>query len=290
MSIESITATVPCAGLSYTDLRPTITANSIDEYREQLIEVGKLAGNEAFVKRMSTQFDDQNPLTGAPVASGEVLGDGVLFNKDDHTYSKNGLPYLSGSAFAHMFEKEFPRETVAQKVADKNGNAVEDILAGWDAKGEISLQYGTLIHKCMETYIKYNELPNNEYLKAIVEDWAEQNDHETFQSEVFVQDDSHQLCGVIDLIQGAEIQDFKTGDIHQKISHTLGRDFPNDRLSLYTLQLNFYRYIMEQNGSKINSLAIWWLNGEHWEKVPVSIIDIKPYLEQVWKPKKLSSN
>ena len=121
MSIESITATVPCAGLSYTDLRPTITANSIEEYREQLIEVGKLAGNEAFVKRMSTQFGDQNPATGALSASQSILGDGVLFNKEEHTYSKNGLPYLSGSTFAHMFEKEFPKETVAAKLAEKEG-------------------------------------------------------------------------------------------------------------------------------------------------------------------------
>lgn len=284
--IESITATIPVTGQSYTDLRPTVSADSPEEYRELLATVGELAGNAKFVERMRGHVDEQTGLSGAPVSSQSILGDGVLFNKEDHTYSKNGKPYLSGSTFAHMFEKEFPRDAIAQKVADRDNKKVDDVLAGWDSKGEISLQYGTLIHKCMETFIKYNELPNNEYLREIVEDWAEQNDHETFQSEVFVQDDLHQLCGVIDLIQGAEIQDFKTGDIHQKISHTLGKDFPNDRLSLYTLQLNFYRYIMEQNGSKINSLAIWWLNGEHWEKVKVDVIDIRPYLEEVWKPTK----
>lgn len=284
--IESITATIPVIGQSYTDLRPTVSAESLEEYREILATIGELAGNAKFVERMRGQVDGQTGLSGAPVSSGSILGDGVLFNKEDHTYSKNGKPYLSGSTFAHMFEKEFPRDAIAQKVADRDGKEADDVLAGWDAKGDISLQYGTLIHKCLETYIKYNELPSNEYLKAIVEDWAEQNDHETFQSEVFVQDDLHQLCGVIDLIQGAEILDFKTGDIHQKIQHKLGKDWPNDRLSLYTLQLNFYRYIMEQNGNKINSLAIWWLNGEHWEKVKVDIIDIKPYLEEVWKPTK----
>ena len=284
--IESITATIPVAGQSYTDLRPTVSADSPEEYRELLATVGELAGNTKFVERMRGQVDGQTGLSGALTSSGSIMGDGVLFNKDDHTYSKNGKPYLSGSTFAHMFEKEFPRGAIAQKVADRDDREVDNVLAGWDSKGEISLQYGTLIHKCMETFIKYNELPNNEYLKAIVEDWAEQNDHETFQSEVFVQDDAHQLCGVIDLIQGAEILDFKTGDIHQKIQHQLGKDWPNDRLSLYTLQLNFYRYIMEQNGSKINSLAIWWLNGEHWEKVKVDIIDIKLYLEAVWKPTK----
>lgn len=290
MSIESITATVPCAGLSYTDLRPTITANSIDEYREQLIEVGKLAGNEAFVKRMSTQFDDQNPTTGALTGSQEVLGDGVLFNKDEHTYSKNGLPYLSGSTFAHMFEKEFPKETIAKKVAERDDKETEDVLAGWDSKGEISLQYGTLIHKCIEVWCKYGEEPNNEYLKEIVQDWREVFGDAPMENELFIQDDTHQLCGVADAIGRDTLYDWKTGDIHQKIQHTLGKDFPNDRLSLYTLQLNFYRYICEQNGQKINKLVIGWLNGEHWEKVDVPIIDIKPYLEQVWKPKKLSSN
>lgn len=281
--IESAQWTIPITGLQYTDVRPVIAGDTLQDILEGAQSVAKAVGNTKLVERLSGQG---KPATGAPVSSGSILGDGVLFNKEDHTYSKDGKPYLSGSTFAHMFEKEFPRDAIAQKVADKNSCLVEEVLAGWDSKGEISLQYGTLIHKCMETYIKYNELPNNEYLREIVEDWAEQNDHETFQSEVFVQDDLHQLCGVIDLIQGAEIQDFKTGDIHQKIQHTLGKDFPNDRLSLYTLQLNFYRYIMEQNGSKIKSLAIWWLNGEHWEKIKVDIIDIRPYLEEVWKPTK----
>lgn len=284
--IDSITATIPVTGQSYTDLRPTVSADSPEEYRELLATVGELAGNTKFVERMRGQADTQTGLTGPLMSSQRIIGNGVLFNKEDHTYSKNGKPYLSGSTFAHMFEKEFPRDAIAQKVSARDDIPVEQVLEGWDSKGEISLQYGTLIHKCMETFIKYNELPNNEYLKAIVEDWAEQNDHETFQSEVFVQDDVHQLCGVIDLIQGATILDFKTGDIHQKISHNLGSAFPNDRLSLYTLQLNFYRYIMEQNGSKIKALFVWWLNGEHWEKVKVDIIDIRPYLEEVWKPTK----
>lgn len=607
--IESISAVVPVTGQSYTDLRPTVSADSIDEYRELLATVGELAGNEQFVKRMRGQVEAQNPLTEPLSASREVLGDGVLFNKEDHTYTKNGLPYLSGSTFAHMFEKEFPKEIVATKLAEKEGREVSEVLEGWDAKGQISLDYGTLIHKCIETYIKHGATPTNQYLADIVDDWIDVFDGEIESSEMFVQDDLHQLCGVVDgfgdgvlydwkglaldtpiptpngmttmgeLKEGDELYDgmgkitkvagkspihhkkcykiyfssgdpviadfdhnwavevgpnhrkeimtteeirncneavsirlqpgtihrekklpvdpyvlgvwlgdgkkssgelcisdpniweeiiargyrisppqhdkrgekcetrsvyglvgqlkaagvfknkhipeeyftasieqrrdllaglldtdghwhktrrevtldttkgwwlkdlprlvgslggkttvchyktkgfgkkwdaygfrvltlfdpFKvknidftianrvrrevvyitniervesvptqcikvtspehtylfgndyfvthnTGDIHQKIQHTLGKDFPNDRLSLYTLQLNFYKYIIEQNGGKVKKMIIGWLNGEHWEKVDVPVIDIKPYLEQVWKPKKLSSN
>ena len=281
--IESAQWTIPVTGLQYTDVRPVISGDTFEDIVRGAESVAKAVGNQKLVERLSGV---EKPLTEPLMASQSILGDGVLFNSEDHTYSKNGKPYLSGSTFAHMFEKEFPRDAIAQKVSDKTGKESEDVLAGWDAKGQISLDYGTLIHKCMETYIKYNELPSNEYLKGIVEDWAEQNDHETFQSEVFVQDDTHQLCGVIDLIQGAALLDFKTGDIHQKIRHTLGKEWPSDRLSLYTLQLNFYKYICDQNGMKIKELGIWWLNEEHWEYVKVPIIDVKPFLEEVWKPTK----
>lgn len=282
--IESAQWTIPITGLQYTDVRPVIAGDTLEDILEGAQSVAKAVGNTKLVERLSGQ---EKPATEAPVSSGSILGDGVLFNKEDHTYSKNGKPYLSGSTFAHMFEKEFPRDAIAQKVADRDGNKVEDVLAGWDSKGEISLQYGTLIHKCIETWCQYGEMPNNEYLKEIVEDWEEVfgNDPIDF-NELFVQDDAHQLCGVADAVGDYTLYDWKTGDIHQKVSHTLGKDFPNDRLSLYTLQLNFYRYIIEQNGGKINHLVIGWLNGEHWEKVKVDIIDIRPYLEEVWKPTK----
>lgn len=279
--IESAQWTIPVTGLQYTDVRPVITG-TLEDIIQGAQDVAKAVGNAKLVERLSGQ---EKPATEPLMSPGSILGDGVLFNKEDHTYSKDGKPYLSGSTFAHMFEKEFPRDAIAQKVATRDEKEVDDVLAGWDSKGEISLQYGTLIHKCIETWCKYGEEPNNDYLKAVIEDWDECG-FDVDENEVFVQDDIHQLCGVIDGLAGDTIYDWKTGDIHQKISHTLGKDFPNDRLSLYTLQLNFYRYICEQNGRKINHLIIGWLNGEHWEKVKVDIIDIKPYLEEVWKPTK----
>lgn len=281
--IESAQWTIPVTGLQYTDVRPVITG-TLEDILEGAQDVAKAVGNTKLVARLS---GEEKPLTEPLTSSQRIIGDGVLFNKEDHTYSKNGKPYLSGSTFAHMFEKEFPRDAIAQKVASRDDKEVDNVLAGWDSKGEISLQYGTLIHKCIETWCQYGEEPNNEYLKSIVEDWEEVFGNGSIDfNELFVQDDVHQLCGVADAVGDYTLYDWKTGDIHQKISHTLGKEFPNDRLSLYTLQLNFYKYIIEQNGGKIKHLVIGWLNGEHWEKVKVDIIDIRPYLEEVWKPTK----
>lgn len=291
--IESITATIPVTGQSYTDLRPTVSADSPEEYRELLATVGELAGNAKFVERMRGQVEGQTGPTGALMSSQRIIGNGVLFNEEEHTYSKNGKPYLSGSTFAHMFEKEFPRDAIAQKVSDKTGNEVEDVLAAWDAKGQISLDYGTLVHKCVESFLNFgaDATPSNQYLADIIGDWDEVFDDLLAGGgapEYFVQDDLHQLCGVIDYLDTTNhaIYDWKTGDIHQKVQNNLGKEWPNDRLSLYTLQLNFYRYICEQNGMKIKNLYIGWLNGEHWEKIKVDIIDVRPYLEEVWKPTK----
>lgn len=284
--IKEVQFTIPVSGLQYTDVRPVITGEDWDGIKAEAQKIAESVGNEKLAERLGG------------MAGARMIGNtGIMFNEAEHTYSKNGLPYLSGSTFAHMFEKEFPRESAAQKASAKNGNEVEDILASWDAKGEISTQYGTLIHKCVETFICYgaDAKPNNQYLADIVDDWdAVFGDllGVSGTPERFVYDDIHQLCGVADFVDDTNhvLYDWKTGDIHKRAQHTLGKEFPNDQLSLYTLQLNFYRYIIEQKGQKINKLVIGWLNGEHWEKVDVPIIDIKPYLEQVWKPKKLSSN
>lgn len=290
-------ATIPIC--QYGNVQPTITCGSYEDGLKALIEITDRLSSSPEAARfgnivrnsMQTQLEGEKGLVAQNRGQLQVLGDGVLFNEKDHTYSKDGKPYLSGSTFAHMFEKDFPRDAIAQKVADRDGKEADDVLAGWDAKGDISLQYGTLIHKCIETHLMYEQDPNNEYLKSIIDDWEEVFGQEIGvigHSEHFVQDDAHQLCGVVDFYDedNHTIYDWKTGDIHQKIQHTLGKDWPNDRLSLYTLQLNFYKYIIEQNGGKINHLYIGWLNGEHWEKVKVDIIDIKPYLEEVWKPTK----
>ena len=288
--IESAQWTIPVTGLQYTDVRPVIAGDTLEDIIEGARSVSKAVGNEKLYERLS---GGQTGLIGAPASSQRIIGNGVLFNEEEHTYSKNGKPYLSGSTFAHMFEKEFPRDAIAQKVSDKTGNEVEDVLAAWDAKGQISLDYGTLVHKCVESFLNFgaDATPSNQYLADIIGDWDDVFDDLLAGGgapEYFVQDDLHQLCGFIDYLDTTNhaIYDWKTGDIHQKVQNNLGKEWPNDRLSLYTLQLNFYRYICEQNGVKIKNLYIGWLNGEHWEKIKVDIIDVRPYLEEVWKPTK----
>lgn len=282
--IESITATVPCTGIQYCDLRPTISADSIEEYREQLAEVGKLAGNDAFVSRMS-----QNKVSLEKIVTEQ--GD-LYFNKDEHTYEdKDGNKFWTGSTWAHQFVKDFDPQFVAQKVADKKLTTVDNVLEGWDMKGEVSLLYGTTLHKALECGIKYNELPNNPHLATLVQDYLDMTHDDEQVSEQFVCSFEDRMCGTIDVLvnkgnKHVIIRDFKTGDIYKKVQLTeqakeFWPDLKAQMISVYQLQLSFYAYILTRLGYRPEALELWAESAEAWEVVKLSTLDIRKALQAV---------
>ena len=282
MSIDSITATIPVTGQSYTDLRPTISASSIDEYREQLAEVGRLAGNDAFVHRMLQNKAGKEKI---------VIGDDVLyFDKAAHTYEdEEGNPYMTGSTWASQFEKPFDPQLVAPKVAEKKLTTIEEVIKGWDMKSEVSLSYGTTVHKALECGIKFNELPNNPHLAALVQDYLDMTHEDTQVSEQFVVDSAHKMCGTIDVLvdkgnKHVIIRDFKTGDVYKKVTLTprakeLWPELESKTISIYQLQLSFYAYILAQKGYTVSGLEIWAESAEAWEVIKLPVLDIRKALE-----------
>lgn len=205
--IESITATIPCAGIQYCDLRPTISAKTIDEYREQLAEVGRLAGNDAFVNRMIQNKAGKEKI---------VTDDDILyFDPIAHTYEdEEGNQFKTGSTFAHAFEKPFDPQLIAPKVAEKKLTTADKVIESWDMKSEVSLMYGSTVHKALECGIKYNELPNNPHLATLVQTYLDMSHDEEQASELFVVDMEHKMCGTIDVLvnkgnKHVVIRDFK---------------------------------------------------------------------------------
>lgn len=280
--IEAITATIPCAGIQYCDLRPTISAGSIEEYREALAEVGRLAGNDAFINRMT-----QNKRGKEKICTDQ----GCLYlDRETHEYEdENGNKFISGSTWAGQFEKPFDPQLIAPKVAEKKLTTVEDVIAGWDMKSEVSLSYGTTVHKALECGIKYNELPNNPHLAALVQDYLDLTHTDDQVSEQFVVDMENRMCGIIDVLvnrgnKHCIIRDFKTGDIYKKTSltpeaKTLWPQLENKIISIYQLQLSFYAHILAKLGYKVDRLEIWAESAEAWQVVELSVLDIRKALE-----------
>lgn len=281
--IESITATIPVTGQSYTDLRPTISAETTEEYRELLAEVGRLAGNDAFVQRMEANYKGWEKIC---TSSGCLY-----FNRETHEYQdEDRQPYLSGSTFAHQFVRPFDSEGVAKKTAEKRGVAAEDILSMWDMKKECSLDYGTTVHKAVEMAIKFGEMPNNAHLAALAQDALDILAGREAVSEQFVLSTNLKACGIIDaLVKGSKpkhvtIVDFKTGDVFKKQSLTPEArelwDLKNEMLSVYQLQLSFYACILEDCGYTIDGLEVWAEGAEAWDVFKLKQLDVK---EQICK-------
>lgn len=280
--IESITATIPVTGQAYTDLRPTISAESIDEYREQLAEVGRLAGNDAFVNRMI-----QNKAGKTKVVTDQ--GD-LYFDPVEHTYEDlGGNKFMTGSTWAHQFEKPFDPQLIAPKAAEKKLTTAEEVIKGWDLKSEVSLSYGTTVHKALECGIKYNELPNNPHLATLVQDYLDMTHEDDQASEVFVVSMEDKMCGTIDVLvnkgnKHVVIRDFKTGDIYKKITLTprakeLWPDLESKMISLYQLQLSFYAYLLTRLGYTVDGAELWAESAEAWQVVKLSILDIRKGLQ-----------
>lgn len=280
--IESITATIPVTGQSYTDLRPTISADSIEEYRAQLAEVGRLAGNELFVQRMEQNRKGKTKIV---TEQGNLYFDPVAHEYED----EDGNKFWTGSSWAHQFEKPFDPQLIAPKVAEKKLTTVDKVIEAWDMKSEVSLSYGTTVHKALECGIKYGELPNNPHLAALVQDYLDMSHEDEQASELFVVSMEDRMCGTIDVLvdkgkKHVVIRDFKTGDIYKKVSLTpqakdLWPDLESKMISLYQLQLSFYAHILSSLGYKVEGLEIYAEANEAWQVVKLPVLDIRKALE-----------
>lgn len=277
MSIDSIQATIPCTGIQYCDLRPVISADSIEEYRQQLAEVGKLAGNDAFVHRMVQNKEGKEKI---------CTDQGCLYlDRNTHEYEdEDGTKFISGSTWAHQFEKPFDPQLIAPKVAEKKLTTVDKVIEGWDMKSEVSLSYGTTVHKAVECALKYNELPNNPHLASIAQDALDLIKGQEVSSEQFICSFDDHFCGIVDILvnlgdKRVKIVDLKTGDIYKKVSLTpeakeLWPHLQSKMISLYQLQLSFYAYILTKMGYRVDSMEIWAEADETWQVVTIPTLDI----------------
>lgn len=197
----------------------------------------------------------------------------IIFEEKNHIYTNavTGEIYTSVSHVIGKY-KNFDREGVSKRTADKRGISVEDVLAEWNGKRDNSAIYGTRFHLAMEMLDRQNiVLPENEDIKDLLlktrqllsfnkTQWCEQ----IFASEKF------SVCGTADKptkrYNGLlDIFDYKTNtekgiEFMNKYNTFMKEPFEHledCNYMHYTMQLSIYAYIAEtEYNQRIGRLGI----------------------------------
>ena len=222
-----------------------------------------------------------------------VIGDGyVMFDPESHTYfDEDGKRMLSGSVFEKEQSKEPNFGYIAKAVSKTTGVPSEDILEIWNSNRDMAAEYGTLMHKGLETYIKnfdkmrqidsarerahtaMNFMPESiglvvdSFIGRFSEDFPKKCIPEAF---VRYKD----RCGFIDILKeegnnSYSIYDYK---FTKNIDEIKYQDY--GKKTKYTLQQNFYREIIEANGHKVNTMSVEWYK-DGWSSVKIEKVPLE---------------
>ena len=194
-------------------------------------------------------------------------GTTIYFEEQSHKYTDNfGRTYVSITQFIHQFLPKFEAETIAFRIAQRDGVSLESILDDWEQKRVSAAKFGTKIHRFMELYAQGKEhLWPQEYKgkqdektidyimrgRKIID--AMKKTTEIYATEEIVFLPELQLAGTIDLIlkKGDRyiLVDWKTNSKPILDGGSFNKGFgalegiSDSLLNIYSIQLGLYRYI-----------------------------------------------
>jgi ATP-dependent exoDNAse (exonuclease V) beta subunit len=169
---------------------------------------------------------------------------------------------------------------ISKKCAERDGLDPQHFIDKWDLNAKISADLGGAIHKGVQYYINYGEVPKQIHISNVVEEFARLHEGKKLYSEVVVANDEKLLAGTIDVVESVEegvvnLEDIKTNytDIEKKNGKLLKPydDIPDTKLNRYRLQLSLYKWILEQRGKIVNELSLYLWTGSEF-----NIINVEP--------------
>ena len=228
------------------------------------------------------------------------------FYEDGHYYECKGKRVgISVTTFIHEFCNEFDAEGMAEKVANRDGKTIQQVLDEWAYKRDFSCEKGTTCHEFAQSLWSGNEYKalhfdeSEEYMRALVRVrgqainfWADYRNHlEHLIDELPIGSEEYDIASCVDhlfynkLTGGLVLVDYKTNSLmdgYNKKPYKKAMKVPlshinDDALHHYHIQLSIYKYLIEKyTGLKVDEMFIVYMseNIENYE-----IIDI-PYLKE----------
>ena len=228
------------------------------------------------------------------------------FYEDGHYYECKGKRVgISVTTFIHEFCNEFDAEGMAEKVANRDGKTIQQVLDEWAYKRDFSCEKGTTCHEWSQSLwsgaeykpLLYDE--SKEYMSALIKIRSQavnfKNDYENILEhlidELPIGSEEYDIASCVDhlfynkLTGGLVLVDYKTNSLmdgYNKKAYKKAMKVPlshinDDALHHYHIQLSIYKYLIEKyTGLKVDEMFIVYMseNIENYE-----IIDI-PYLKE----------
>ena len=219
----------------------------------------------------------------------------IKFHDKEHKYYLNGIRTKSVTSVIGEYKHPFDKEYWSKKKADERGITQEEIIKEWKYKADFSCEKGSAFHEYVENFLtnKVFPFPEHKITKALdgeenmieckkaVEKLTKLFDKfykDSFgrlipvRAEVVVGDEEWGVTGMIDQLfyneksKKLEIWDWKTNKAINKKNKWQQFKEPLSHLDVcelntYSLQLSFYKLIVERNTElEIGDCYIVWFN------------------------------
>lgn len=200
----------------------------------------------------------------------------IEFKEENHEYTIEGMSHkpISVTTLIHKYFTEFNAdEVIKNMMASKrwpqskyHGRTAESIKEEWEANGKEASGLGTIMHKSIEQYLNHENIDDSESreFSMFTQFWSDFTTRypmlKPYRTEWLVYDEDISLAGSIDFVLSDDkgnlvILDWKRSkEIKKENSYEKGKEpfskYDNCNYSHYSLQLNFYRHMLENKYNK----------------------------------------
>ena len=233
----------------------------------------------------------------------------IQFFEDGHYYLIDGKKgYTSVTTYIHSLFPQFNADNVINKMMKSKkwpqskyyGMTKEEIKQSWDKNRDEAAIAGTNFHRALELY--YNNAPQEipeildtkeyNHFKEFLEVYGHKK---AYRTEWSIFHEEFNLSGQIDMCYENDdgtydIYDWKRSkEIKKYSAYESGLKEPVDQLPNtnfwhYSLQLNIYRYILEQKyGKKIKEMAIVVFHPNNDSFIRYKIPNLQDIVEELYK-------
>jgi ATP-dependent exoDNAse (exonuclease V) beta subunit len=202
----------------------------------------------------------------------------ITFDPIKHIYNVQGVEYVSVTTLIHKYFPEFKADEVIDKMMKSKtwntskyyGMKKEEIKELWNNKGKKSSELGTILHDRIENFYLNGCLDDKNDDKCYNQFLNFYNDEKLipYRTEWRIFSDDHKVAGSVDIIfegnkEGSvKLYDWKRSQEIKLINEYEKGLYPINNISNcnyehYTLQLNIYKYLLENYyGIMVEEMAI----------------------------------